>query len=180
MNGWVSRGIVTTGLAVALGLAPRDGVAQVFLATRPHPEFAIGPLLVVAGVRPDLGPISVRVSFGLTLPPNGHLEDMQQDLYLLWPAEVADASASGAPDPALRAYVEHRGFAVVTEGRLALAVRDRAKLGTPAPSDPLHESAPFVTFYKVGTNPAQAGVGTLVKFAWTPRLVDPNDDPLGI
>jgi hypothetical protein len=148
----VSRGIVTTGLAVALGLAPCDGVAQVFLATRPHPEFAIGPLLVVAGVRPDLGPVSVRVSFGLTLPPNGHLEDMQQDLYLLWPAEVADASAAGAPDPVLRAYVEQRGFAVVTEGRLALAVRDRAKLGTPAPSDPLPESAP-----------AQAGVGTLVK-----------------
>ena len=54
MNGWVSRGIVTKGLAVALGLAPCDGVAQVFLATRPHPEFAIGPLLVIAGVRPDL------------------------------------------------------------------------------------------------------------------------------
>ena len=55
MNGWASRGVVTTGLAVALGLAPCDGVAQVFLATRPHPEFAIGPLLVVAGVRPGSG-----------------------------------------------------------------------------------------------------------------------------
>jgi hypothetical protein len=63
---------------------------------------------------------------------------------------------------------------VVSEGRLALAVRDRAKLGTPAPSDPLPESAPFVTFYKLGTNPAQAGTGTLVRIPWTPRLVDPK------
>jgi hypothetical protein len=166
--------LVGVALALTLSAVPASGQAQVFLATRPHPEFAIGPLLVVAGVRPDLGPVSVRISFGLTLPPNGHLEDMQQDLYLLWPAEVAEASASGAPDAALRAYVEQRGFAVVSEGRLALAVRDRAKLGTPAPSDPLPESAPFVTFYKVGTNPAQAGVGTLVRFAWTPRLIDPS------
>jgi hypothetical protein len=53
--------------------------------------------------------------------------------------------------------VEERGFAVVGEGRLGLAVRDRSKLGMPAPSDPLPESAPFVTFYKLGTNPMQGG-----------------------
>jgi hypothetical protein len=162
------------GLALALGLVPCDGQAQVFLASRPHPEFAVGPLLIVAGVKPDLGPVSLRISFGLTLPPNAHLEDLRQDLYLLWPAEVAGGSAPGSPDPSLRAYVEERGFAVVGEGRLALAVRDRSKLGTPAPSDPLPESAPFVTFYKVGTNPAQSGVGTLVRIAWTPHLVDPK------
>jgi hypothetical protein len=107
--------LVGGALALTLSVVPARGQAQVLLATRPHPEFAIGPLLVVAGVRPDLGPVSVRVSFGLTLPPNGHLEDMQQDLYLLWPAEIAEASASGAPDAALRAYVEQRGFAVVSE-----------------------------------------------------------------
>jgi hypothetical protein len=170
----VRRQVVGGALALALGALPGVGQAQVFLASRPHPEFAIGPLLIVARVQPDLGPVAVRVSFGLTLPPNARVEDMQQDLYLLWPAEVASASASGAADPALRRYVEERGFAVVGEGRIALAVRDRAKLGTPAPSDPLPESAPFVTFYKLGTNPAQAGVGTLVKIAWTPHLIDSN------
>src|SRR6185436_1870663 len=174
MNGWASRGVVMAGLALAFGLVPCDGQAQVFLASRPHPEFAVGPLLIVAGVKPDLGPVSLRISFGLTLPPNAHLEDLRQDLYLLWPAEVAGGSAPGSPDPSLRAYVEERGFAVVGEGRLALAVRDRSKLGTPAPSDPLPESAPFVTFYKVGTNPAQSGVGTLVRIAGTPHLVDPK------
>jgi hypothetical protein len=69
----------------------------------------------------------VRVSFGLTLPPNGYLEGMQRDLYLLGPAEVAEASAPGGADPAPRAHVEQRGFAVVSEGRLALAVRDRGQ-----------------------------------------------------
>jgi hypothetical protein len=165
---------VAAASLLALGATPGVGQAQVFLASRPHPDFAVGPLLIVAGVRPDLGPVSVRVSFGLTLPPNARPEDVQQDLFLLWPAEVATGSAPGAPDPTLRAYVEQRGFVVVSEGRLALAVRDRAKLGTPAPSDPLPESAPFVTFYKLGTNPVQAGVGTLVRIGWTPRLVDPS------
>src|SRR5262245_58817019 len=161
-------------LAVVLGAIPSVGRAQVFLASRPHPEFAIGPLLVVGAVQPDLGPVALRVSFGLTLPANSHVEDMRQDLFLLWPAEVAAATAPGPSDPALRAYVEERGFAVVSEGRLALAIRDRTKLGTPAPSDPLPDTAAFVTFYKLGTNPAQSGVGTLVKIGWTPRLVDPS------
>jgi hypothetical protein len=161
-------------VALVLGATPGIGRAQVFLASRPHPEFAIGPLLVVGSVQPDLGPVAMRVSFSLTLPPNGDVEDVRQDLYLLWPAEVAGGSAPGAPDPALRTYVEERGFAVVVEGRLVLAVRDRAKLGTGAPSDPLPESAAFVTFYKLGTNPVQSGVGTLIKIGWTPRLIDPN------
>jgi hypothetical protein len=174
MNRSACRRLVGGVLALVLSAIPSVGRAQVFLASRPHPEFAIGPLLSVTGVQPDLGPVAVRLSFGLTLPPNGRVEDMRQDLYLLWPAEVAGGPAPGVADPALRGYVEERGFAVVSEGRLALAVRDRAKLGTPAPSDPLPESAPFVTFYKLGTNPAQSGVGTLIKIVWTPRLVDPN------
>jgi hypothetical protein len=174
MNWYVRRGLVGFFIILALGLSPRDGASQVFLASHPHPDFAVGPLLVVAGVRPDLGPVSLRISFGLTLPPNRQTEDIAQDLYILWPAEVAGGSAPGAPDPELHRYVEERGFVVVSEGRLALAVRDRAKLGTSAPSDPLPDSAAFATFYKLGTSPVQSGVGTLVKIAWTPRLVDPN------
>src|SRR5215471_18598834 len=174
MNCHVRRGLVGFFTVLSLGFAPRDGASQVFLASRPHPDFAIGPLLVAAGVRPDLGPVSVRISFGLTLPPNAQMEDVAQDLYVLWPAEVAGGTAPGSPDPTLRAYVEERGFAVVSEGRLVMVVRDRAKLGTGAPSDPLPESAPFVTFYKLGTNPMQSGTGTLVRIPWTPRLVDPK------
>jgi hypothetical protein len=174
MNRSGRRRLLAGALLLALGAVPVVGHAQVFLASRPHPEFAIGPLLVVAGVTPDLAPVTVRLSFGLTLPPNTHIEDLHQDIYLLWPAEVAGASASGPADADLRRYVEERGFAVIGEGRLALAIRDRAKLGTSAPSDPLPESAPFVTFYKLGTNPAQSGVGTLMKIGWTPHLIDPG------
>src|SRR5262245_1553340 len=167
--------LLGTLLMLALGVTPGASHAQVFLASRPHPEFAIGPLLIVVGVTPDLGPVTVRLSFGLTLPPNVHPEDLHEDIYLLWPAEVAGGSAPGSADADLRRDVEQRGFAVVGEGRLALAVRDRAKLGTPAPRDPLPESASFVTFYKLGTNPAQSGIGTLVKIGWTPHLVDPGN-----
>src|SRR5262245_30706260 len=174
MNCHVRRGLVGFFTVLSLGLAPRDGASQVFLASRPHPDFAIGPLLVVAGVRPDLSPVSVGLSFGITLPPNARSEDVAQDLYILWPAEAAGGSAPGPPDSGLRALVEERGFLVLGEGRLALAVRDRAKLGTPAPSDRLPESAPFVTFYKLGTNPVQSGIGTLVRIPWTPRVVDPS------
>ena len=81
---------------LVLSTIPEVVQAQVFLASRPHPEFAVGPLLIVAGVQPDLGPVSVRVSFGLTLPPNARVEEMRQDLYLLWPAEVAGGSAPGS------------------------------------------------------------------------------------
>src|SRR5262245_62293196 len=102
-------GVLGLALCAMPGMAP----AQVFLASRPHPDFAVGPLLVVAGVRPDLGPVSLRISFGLTLPPNKQTEDIAQDLYILWPAEVVSGSAPGAPDPELHRYVEERGFVVV-------------------------------------------------------------------
>lgn len=159
-------------LTVALAGLPAVGHGQVFLASKAHPEFAIGPLFIVAGIRPDLGPVTVRVSWSLALPPNTRPEDVQQDLYLLWPAEAVAGTGVVLGDAALRRYVEERGFAVVSEGRLALAIRDWTKLGTPAESDPLGESAAFVTFYKRGTNPAQSGIGTIIKVAWTPHLVD--------
>jgi hypothetical protein len=96
MNASVRCRLIAAVVALVLGAIPGIGRAQVFLASRPHPEFAIGPLLIVAGVRPDLGPVTMRVSFGLTLPPNGHIEDVRQDLYLLWPAEVAGAETTRA------------------------------------------------------------------------------------
>jgi hypothetical protein len=96
MNGSARPRLAGVVMALVLGAVPGVGQAQVFLATRPDPEFAIGPLLVVAGVQPDLGPVTVRVSFGLTLPPNAHTEDLRQDLYLLWPAEVAGGIGAGS------------------------------------------------------------------------------------
>jgi hypothetical protein len=169
MRAWAS-GVVT---ALLLCGGPPAGHAQVFLSSEPHPQFAIGPLFIVGTIRPDLGPVAVRVSWSVTLPPGGSPRDIGEALYLLWPGEVAEATAPGPPDPALRRHVEERGFTVVNGGRLALESRDRTKLGTLAQGTPLPEIASFVTFYKTGTNAAQSGIGTFLRIPWTPLLADP-------
>jgi hypothetical protein len=157
-----------------LGLcgAPAAVDAQVFLSSEPHPEFAIGPLFIVGTVRPDLGPVTVRVSWSVTLPPNRSARDIGPALYLLWPGEVTATTAPGRPDPTPRRYVEERGFTVVGEGRLALESRDRTKLGTSAGSSPVAQTASFVTAYKTGTNPAQSGVGTFIVHIENDRVTD--------
>jgi hypothetical protein len=158
--------------ATGLGLAsPASG--QVFLASRPHPPFSIGPLFILASVTPELAPVTVRVSWGLTLDRRARPDDVRQPLYLLWPAEVADGTVGGIARPGLRRFVEDRGFAVVSEGRLLLRSRGRDQLGTADEGALIPEAASFVTFYKRGTNAAQAGVGTFVEIPWTPALVDP-------
>ena len=56
--------LVHRALVVVLALAaalPSVASAQLFLASKPHPEFAVGPLFVIANVGPDL---SVAVNPG--------------------------------------------------------------------------------------------------------------------
>lgn len=161
------------GAALLLGLLPATGQAQVFLASRPHPEFAIGPLFVVATVRPDLGPVTIAISFSLSLPADRRPSDVQQDLYLLWPNELAEATAPGPADPALARELETAGFAVGTSGRLALGRRERMQMGTGAPATPLPEPASFATFTRRSGPAAQVGASSYVKIPWTPALADP-------
>src|SRR4029450_8819100 len=116
--------------ALLLAAIPVPGHAQVFMASKPHPDFAIGPLFVVATVHPDLGPVSVSISFSLTTPPGQHAAEIKQDLFLLWPAELGDATAPGSPDPALVREVEERGFVVNSGGRLTRARRPRTQRDT--------------------------------------------------
>jgi len=145
----------------------------VFLAASPHPPFSIGPLFMVASVTPDLTSVGVRVSWSLRLAPRTRADSIRQDLYLLWPAELAEATAPGSAEPALRRFVEERGFDVVNDGRLTIRARDQAKLGTGAEGDPIDTVASYVTFYKRGTNPAQSGLGTFIKIPWTPLFTNP-------
>jgi hypothetical protein len=165
----------TRGLLAALVLAalPAAGHAQVFLATRPHPEFAIGPLFVVATVRPDLGPVTVTISWSLTIPTGRRATDIQQDLFLLWPNELTEGTAPGAADPSLARELEALGFVVSGGGRLALGRRDRMQLGTGVPATPLAEAASFVTFTRRAGPGAQLGASSYVKIPWTPALADP-------
>ena len=78
-------------------------------------------------VGPDVGPVTVRMSWSLTLAPGRRGDELRQDLFLLWPAElVPPPGGGGSGDPSLRAFVEGRGFVVLSEGRLPLHSRDRA------------------------------------------------------
>jgi hypothetical protein len=157
--------------ALVLAASPAPGLAQVFLASEAHPEFAIAPLFIAGTVHPDLGPVAVRISWSVTVPPD-RPPASPEALYLLWPGEVAAATAPGSPEPSLPRHVTERGFTVVSGGRLALESRDRTRLGTGVEGSRIAEVASFVTFHKTGTTPAQSGIGTFIRIPWTPLMTD--------
>jgi len=167
----VRRAVILASLVLAA--TPVTGHAQVFLASRPHPDFAIGPLVVVAQVRPELTPIPVTISWSLTVPAGQRAADIKQDLFLLWPTELVEATAPGPSDPALARELTERGFAVTASGRLALGTRDRLQMGIGAPATPLPEVASFVTFTRSAGPGVSLGAGTYIKIPWTPTLGDP-------
>src|SRR5262249_32945257 len=147
------RGMIKSCVAMAAFLcaaAPTAGYGQVFLASRPHPEFLIGPLFVVAQVSPGLAPVTVNLSFSLTVKPGLRRTDISRDRCLLWPAEVAENTASGAADPQLSREIESRGFAVTGSGRLLLRSRDRMQVGTVALGEPLDVAASYVSYTRPG------------------------------
>jgi hypothetical protein len=156
-------------LCAAMAL-PAPGHGQVFLASQPHPDFTIGPLFVVANVTPGQPTVVVNLSWSLTTGPVTSKTDIAQDLFLLWPAEITEATAPGAAEPQLVREVERRGLQVVSSGRLVLRSRDRLQLGTAALGEPVSVTPSFVNFTRPAT---QAGVVTYIKIPWTPSLADP-------
>src|SRR5882672_12115151 len=158
-------------LAVALcAAAPTMTDAQVFLASEPNPRFLIGPLFVAASVSPGLGPVMVNVSWSLTSRPGRQPAPVDQNLYLLWPAEIAEPTLPGAADPEVVREIEGRGFVVAGSGRLMLRTRDRMQVGTAALGEPIDVSASYVSFSRTGS---QSGAVTYIKIPWTRKLVDP-------
>ena len=150
-------------------VVPASGRGQVFLASQPHPAFTIGPLFLVASVAPGQPNVTVNLSWSLTTGPVTSKADIAQDLYLLWPAEIAEATAPGAAEPQLVREMERRGLTVVNSGRLVLRSRDRLQVGTAAPGEPLSVTPSYVNF----TRPAaQAGVVSYIKIPWTASLAD--------
>jgi hypothetical protein len=171
MTGW--RAVAwAAGLAAATGLGPAPAAAQVFLATRPEPEFAIGPLFVRASVDPGLGPVTVDVLWSLVVPATRSALGLEQDLYLLWPAAVRGEAGAGG-DPALAEHVRVRGFSVAAEGRLPLLVEDLYPPPGAATVERRIGSAPFVAYRRAGL--ARLGLqpaASLVRVPWTPDLVN--------
>lgn len=166
------RGRALLCAAVLFAGVPGIGHAQVFLASQAHPQFAIGPLFLVAGVRPDLGPVTITISWSLTPASDQRAADIEQDLFLLWPHELVESTAPGPADPALVRELEERGFVVSGSGGLALGTRDHMQMGTGAPVTPLPAVASFVSFARSVGPAAQLGSATYIKIPWTPKLAD--------
>jgi hypothetical protein len=149
---------------------PHSAHAQVFIASHPQPEFAIGPLFVSASVGKENtsrapGPLTVTVSWSLALPPQRRATDIAQDLYLLWPAEVAGTAGAAGADPTLVRQVEPLGFRVKEHGSLRLSARSRTEMGTTAGVRQLGE-APFVTFGRESGLAAGARGATFIRIPW--------------
>ena len=154
-----------------LGALPSESSAQIFLASKPHPDFSVGPLFVIANVSPDLS-VTVNISFSLTLRPGAVHAAMEQDLFLLWPAEVAESTVAGPADPALARDL-HDTLVVLSSGRLTLRSRDRTLVGTGQLGEALPEVASYVTVTRRGPLASQVGPVSYIKSPWTPKLTDP-------
>ncbi len=153
------------------GALTSESSAQIFLASKAHPDFAVGPLFVIANVRPDLS-VTVNLSFSLTLRQGAARAAMEQDLFLLWPAEVSEPSAPGPADPTLARDI-HDGLVVLNSGRLVLRSRDRTLVGTGQLGEALPEVASYVTVTRRGPLASQVSPVTYIKIPWTPKLADP-------
>jgi len=169
----MSRGWGGFALAAALlASAPTDVSAQVFVAASARPDFTIGPVFVGATAPADVAaPVNVSVTWNLV--PLRRERPSPQRLALLWPGEIAAATAPGAADPALVNYVESRGFTSTGSGRLTLRARSQSQLGLLTPADELPVSASYVSFVRRDA-PPQAGTGSLVWIPPTPQMGDPR------
>ena len=155
-----------------LAATPGAARAQVFLATRPHPDFTIGPLFVRATVTPALGTTAVDVLWSLVIPPTKSATDLEQDLYLLWPDEVDTLRVEGKPDPDLARYVEARGYSVIGDGRLPLYAQGLYRTGPQTKPEPSPGGAPFVSFVRQGGPLGLTSPATYVRIPWTPLLAN--------
>src|SRR5262249_45372044 len=152
-DGWYTiHAVIAVLLAsiLALCVAPLPPAeAQVFIASRAHPDFQVGPLFVSLAVDkrligPHAGPETVNISWSLVPAPGRDSGVIAQDLYLLWPGEIA-AAASGNRDAELVRRVQSLGFTVKSAGSVRLSARARTEFGTRAELRKLGD-APFVTF----------------------------------
>ena len=161
--------MVVAAVALLL-LAGGSAHAQVFIASRPNPEFTIGPLFIRATVTPGLGAVPVDVLFSLVVPPRRSASDIEQELFLLWPGAVKGASGLGAPDRALARFVEQRGFSVIDEGRLPYFAQNLYSMDSGTPTETVAGGAPFVTFVGQGGALGLTSPATYVRVPWHPKL----------
>ena len=170
------RKIATAVLALLMLCALPDALqAQVFIATKPHPDFWIAPVFISASVgrqnvTRERGSVTLNVSWSVAPPPNRDPASIAQDLYLLWPGEVSGTAGGGA-DPSLARQVEGAGFKILTHGQVPLVARSRLQMGT-GPSTGLRPlgGAPFVTFARPESLARGARPASYIRIPWKPEL----------
>ena len=165
--------IIAPLLLLLLCAAPGVARGQVFIASRPDPDFRIGPLFVSASVQPSdvkgtQAPVTVTVAWSLVLPPRRKAVDIAQDLYLMWPGEVAGTPGAAAADPALVSRLGALGFRVKESGRLRLSARSRIDMGTSSGFAALGD-APFATFARA-EGPVAARGAAYIQIPWKPEM----------
>jgi hypothetical protein len=160
-------------LAVLLCLASAlPAAAQIFLASRPHPAFRIGPLFIRASVTPELGPVPVDVQWSIEVPPDRSALGLEQDLFLLWPGAVRAHRPGGPPDPSLGPYLRQRGFSVLSEGRLPLRALSLYRVGNDLATRPVEAGAPFATFVQAGGAFGLSAPATYIRIPWTIHMAN--------
>ncbi|MGH7400167.1 MAG: hypothetical protein ACRELW_21815 [Candidatus Rokuibacteriota bacterium] len=160
----------------ALCLAP-DASAQVFIASKPHPEFWIAPLSITANIsRRDMadqpGLLTLQMSFSVAPPPARDPAELAQDLFLLWPGELTGTAGADGADPALARQVEAAGFTVLAHGRVPLSALSRLQMGTGAGAAARRALGEgfFVTFARSEGLARGAKPASYVRIPWRPEL----------
>jgi hypothetical protein len=174
-RGRLARALLATLLS--LGAAPAAVSAQVFIASKPHPEFWIAPVFITANIdRKDVddyaGPLVLQVSFSVAPPPARDPSEFAQDIYLLWPGQLVGTDGADGADPALVRQVEGAGFKVLVHGRVPFAARSRVQMGTGAGAAGRKDlgDAFFVTFARPEGLTRGAKPATYVRIPWKPEL----------
>jgi hypothetical protein len=167
---------VALGLLL-LGLGPAAAAAQVFIASKPHPDFWIAPLLITANVEPkDVsghpGALMLQVSFSIAPPPARDPAEIAQDIFLLWPGQLVGTDGADGADPALKHQVESAGFKVLVHGHVAFSARSRASMGTGAGAAGRRDlgQAPFVTFARPEGLARGAKPVSFIRIPWKPEM----------
>jgi hypothetical protein len=161
---------------VALGLSPAMARAQVFIASKPHPEFWVAPVFITANVAPKdvraVGPLTLQVSFSVAPPPARDPSEFAQDIYLLWPGELVGTDGADGADPTLMRQVEGAGFKVLVHGRVPYTARNRVLMGTGAGAAAAKDlgGAVFVTFARPEGLARGAKPASYIRIPWKPEL----------
>ena len=156
----------------AVVAAPVSVQAQIFFAARPHPQFSVTPLFIVANVASGAPDVPVDVIFSVAIPPTRSALELEQDLFLLWPGEVVpgevvptDIAKTGIDLPA----DVSAQMAVIAEGRLPLRAQSHFET---TETETIATGAPFITVVRTGGPLGLSPAATYIRIPWNPRLVN--------